>query len=112
MATVTKPRKVKLDSIDLRILRELQALGRIPFTELAPRVGLTTSPCLERVRRLERAGVIRGYRAILEPRALDAGLLVFVELSLTYTSPMLPGWFSRGPACLFYRGAQRRLNER
>ena len=95
MATVAKARKVKLDSIDRRILRELQAEGRLPFTELAPRVGLTPSPCLERVRRLERAGVIRGYRAILEPRALDAGLLVFVELSLTYTSPDIFAEFKR-----------------
>ena len=86
-ASSPKPRKIKLDSIDRRILKELQADGRLSFTELAPKVGLSTSPCLERVRRLERAGVIRGYRAVVEPRALDAGLLVFVELSLTYTSP-------------------------
>ncbi len=85
MATAAKPRKVKLDSIDRRILKELQADGRLSFTELAPRVGLTTSPCLERVRRLERAGVIRGYRAVVEPRALDAGLLVFVELRARLT---------------------------
>lgn len=79
-------RKLKLDSIDLRILKELQADGRISFTELAPKVGLTTSPCLERVRRLERAGVIKGYGATLDPHAVDAGLLVFIELSLTYSS--------------------------
>lgn len=79
-------RKLKLDLIDLRILKELQADGRISFTELAPKVGLTTSPCLERVRRLERAGVIKGYGATLDPHAVDAGLLVFIELSLTYSS--------------------------
>ena len=94
-ASRAKPRKVKLDSIDLRIVRELQADGRISFTDLAPKVGLTTSPCLERVRRLERAGVIKGYTAILEPRALDAGLLVFIELSLTYTSPDIFQEFKR-----------------
>lgn len=80
-------RKLKLDSIDLRILKELQADGRLSFTDLAPKVGLTTSPCLERVRRLERAGVIKGYAATIEPQAVDAGLLVFIELSLTYSSP-------------------------
>ncbi|HEX6016431.1 MAG TPA: AsnC family transcriptional regulator, partial [Geminicoccaceae bacterium] len=66
-----KLRNLKLDSIDRRILKELQVDGRISFTELAPKVGLTTSPCLERVRRLERAGVIKGYAATLDPRALD-----------------------------------------
>ena len=82
-----KLRNLKLDSIDRRILKELQGDGRISFTELAPKVGLTTSPCLERVRRLERAGVIKGYTATLDPWALDAGVLVFVELSLTYITP-------------------------
>ena len=86
MAAAAKPRRIKLDSIDRRILRELQLDGRISFTDLAPKVGLTTSPCLERVRRLEAAGIIKGYTAIIDPRPVDAGLLIFVELSLTYTS--------------------------
>jgi Lrp/AsnC family leucine-responsive transcriptional regulator len=93
--TRANPRKIKLDSIDLRIARELQADGRMSFTDLAPKVGLTISPCLERVRRLERAGVIKGYTATLDPRALDAGLLVFIELSLTYTSPDIFAEFKR-----------------
>jgi Lrp/AsnC family leucine-responsive transcriptional regulator len=93
--SAAKPRKIKLDSIDLRIARELQADGRLSFTDLAPRVGLTTSPCLERVRRLERAGIIKGYTAVLEPRSLGAGLLVFIELSLTYTSPEIFQDFKR-----------------
>ncbi len=88
-------RKLKLDSIDLRILKELQADGRLSFTDLAPKVGLTISPCLERVRRLERAGVIKGYGAVLDPRAVDAGLLVFIELSLTYSSPDIFAEFKR-----------------
>ena len=49
-----------LDKIDRRILRELQQDGRVTFSELAKRVGLSTSPCLERVRRMEREGVIAG----------------------------------------------------
>lgn len=88
-------RKLKLDSIDLRILKELQADGRMSFTDLAPKVGLTTSPCLERVRRLERAGVIKGYAATLDPHAVDAGLLVFIELSLTYSSGEIFADFKR-----------------
>ncbi|MDX6751022.1 Lrp/AsnC ligand binding domain-containing protein [Geminicoccaceae bacterium 1502E] len=95
MARSAKYRNIKLDSIDLKILRELQADGRMSFTELAPRVGLTTSPCLERVRRLEQAGVIRGYRADLDPHQLEGSLLVFVELSLTYTSPDIFAEFKR-----------------
>ena len=92
---MAKPLRLKLDSIDLRILKELQADGRLSFTDLAPKVGLTTSPCLERVRRLERAGVIKGYTARIEPRAVEAGLLVFIELSLTYSSPDIFADFKR-----------------
>ena len=93
--TSANPRILKLDSIDRRILKELQADGRMSFTDLAPKVGLTTSPCLERVRRLERAGVIKGYTAVIEPRAVGTGLLVFIELSLTYTSPEIFAEFKR-----------------
>ena len=95
-----KLRNLKLDLIDRRILRELQADGRMSYTDLAPKVGLTTSPCLERVRRLERGGVIKGYTAVIEPRAVDTGLLVFVELSLTYTSPEIFADFKRAIARL------------
>ena len=98
--STAKLRNLKLDSIDRRILRELQADGRVSYTDLAPKVGLTTSPCLERVRRLERAGVIKGYTAVIEPRALGTGLLVFVELSLTYTSPEIFADFKRAIARL------------
>ncbi|MBO9716486.1 MAG: winged helix-turn-helix transcriptional regulator, partial [Pseudoxanthomonas sp.] len=75
-----------LDRIDRHILRILQQEGRISFTELGERVGLSTTPCTERVRRLERDGVIEGYYARLNPQALKAGLLVFVEISLSYKS--------------------------
>ncbi|MEH6627897.1 MAG: leucine-responsive transcriptional regulator Lrp [Motiliproteus sp.] len=74
----------ELDRIDRNILRKLQQNGRMSYVELASEVGLSTTPCLERVRRLEKDGVIKGYTAILEPKYLDAGLLVFVEISLTY----------------------------
>ncbi|MCL6414337.1 leucine-responsive transcriptional regulator Lrp [Aestuariirhabdus sp. Z084] len=72
----------KLDRIDRNILRELQADGRISYVDLATKVGLSTTPCMERVKRLERAGVIEGYAAKLNPQVLEAGLLVFVEISL------------------------------
>ncbi|KAG0753536.1 hypothetical protein G6F24_012939 [Rhizopus arrhizus] len=66
--------------------RILQAEGRISFTELGERVGLSTTPCTERVRRLEREAVITGYHAHLDPAAVKASLLVFVEISLAYKS--------------------------
>lgn len=75
-----------LDRIDHRILDILQRQGRMSMTELAPQVGLSTSPCGERVRRLERAGVITGYHARVDPRALGRTLLVFVEIRLTSKS--------------------------
>ncbi len=75
-----------LDKIDRKILRILQAEGRISFTELGERVGLSTTPCTDRVRRLEREAVITGYHAHLDPAALKASLLVFVEISLAYKS--------------------------
>ena len=75
-----------LDKIDRKILRILQAEGRISFTELGERVGLSTTPCTDRVRRLEREAVITGYHAHLDPAAVKASLLVFVEISLAYKS--------------------------
>lgn len=81
MATPSKARR-DLDRIDRSILRVLQQDGRISFTELGERVNLSTTPCTERVRRLEREGVILGYHARLNPQQLRASLLVFVEISL------------------------------
>ncbi len=82
-------RKTKLtdiDRIDRKILDILQAEGRISNTELAQRVGLSMSPCSERVRRLERSGVITGYHARLDAEALGRPLLVFVEITLSAKS--------------------------
>ena len=76
----------RLDRIDRRILSQLQNDGRLSYVELANKVGLSTSPCLERVKRLERDGFITGYSARLAAEKLQAGLLVFVEISLNYTS--------------------------
>lgn len=76
-----------LDRTDRMILERLQENGRISNAALARKVNLTATPCLERVRRLERDGYIRGYTALLEPSLVDAGLLVFVEINLLRTSP-------------------------
>ncbi len=75
-----------LDRIDRNILVELQNDGRLSNVELSKRVGLSPTPCLERVRRLEKLGYILGYSAKLNPKKLGASLLVFVEISLNKAS--------------------------
>lgn len=75
-----------LNRIDRNILRKLQQDGRLSYAELARRVGLTTTPCMERVRRLERDGVITGFSALVNPGAVGAALLVFVQIRLSRTS--------------------------
>jgi Lrp/AsnC family transcriptional regulator, leucine-responsive regulatory protein len=74
-----------LDEIDRRILRELQRDGRISNQTLSERVNLSPTPCLARVRRLERDGFITGYAAFVDPKKLDAALMVFVEVVLDRT---------------------------
>ena len=76
----------ELDRIDLKILSVLQADARIAITELAEKVGLSVTPCGERVKNLEKEGVITGYHARLNPQAMGLGLLVFVELKLSTKS--------------------------
>lgn len=71
-----------MDAIDRRILAELQADSRLTNVELAGRVGLSPSPCLARVRALEKAGVIRRYVALVEPAALGLGVHVFIQVTL------------------------------
>lgn len=74
--------KLDLDAIDRRILAALQADGRLSNADLADRVGLSPSPCLRRVRRLEQAGLIGGYRAELARDAVGLGLTVFVGVKI------------------------------
>lgn len=78
--------KKSLDQIDRRILKELQHHGRMSIVDLAERINLTKTPCAERVRRLERDGVIAGYRAELDPQKLDAGFVMVVMVTLNQTS--------------------------
>lgn len=77
----------KLDLIDQKILSRLQADGRTSNVDLAEEVGLSPTPCLERVRRLERDGFIEEYVALLNPEKLDASLIAFIEVSLDRTTP-------------------------
>ncbi|RDU97044.1 Lrp/AsnC ligand binding domain-containing protein [Trinickia dinghuensis] len=72
----------KLDKLDRKILKVLQEDGRIAMKDLAERVGLTVTPCIERVKRMERDQVITGYYARVDPAQLGAALLVFVEITL------------------------------
>jgi Lrp/AsnC family transcriptional regulator, leucine-responsive regulatory protein len=74
-----------LDRFDQAILRVLSADGRITFTELASRIGLTKTPCQARVRRLEKLGYIRGYRAVIDPAMMGKRHVAFVQVSLDDT---------------------------
>ena len=77
------------DRTDLKILDLLQRHGRMSMTELGEQVGLSTSPCSERVKRLERQGLITGYHARVDPVALGKPLLVFMEITLSQKSPQI-----------------------
>jgi Lrp/AsnC family leucine-responsive transcriptional regulator len=73
----------EMDAIDAKILRELEADGRISNLQLAGRVGLSPSACLRRVQALEAAGVVKGYRAVLDRAHLGTGLTIFVMVGLS-----------------------------
>lgn len=76
------PPAPELDRTDRRILAILQEQGRLPVADIAPRVALSAAPCLRRMRRLEEAGVIARYAAILDPRKLGLGLTAHLEVQL------------------------------
>ena len=76
-------RSARLDQTDWRILRELQADGRITNVELARKVGISAPPCLRRVRALEEAGFIKGYRALLDEKLLGYEVTVFAMVHLS-----------------------------
>jgi len=73
----------RLDAIDRKILSELQADGRITNVELARRVGISAPPCLRRVRALEEAGYVKGYRALLDEKLLGYEVVVFAFVHLS-----------------------------
>src|SRR6185312_4438527 len=74
--------KPYLDAIDGRIVAELQSDGRLSNVELADRVGLSPSPCLRRIKRLETSGLIEGYRATLKREFVGLGFSVFLSVKL------------------------------
>ncbi len=76
-------RRVKLDKIDRKILRDLQENGRMPNVELSRRAGISAPPCLRRLRALEEAGFIRGYHADISAEGLGFGVTVFAHVGLT-----------------------------
>jgi Lrp/AsnC family leucine-responsive transcriptional regulator len=82
LATLSEQYSANVDDVDRSILATLEKHGRISNDELAARVGLTPSPCLRRVRRLEQTGVIRGYQALVDPAAVGRGLRVFAGVRL------------------------------
>jgi len=79
--------KIKpLDRIDMTILKTLQADGRITNVELAQKVNLSASPCLDRVKRLETEGYIKRYGAFLDANKLDYGMTAFIQVTLNRTT--------------------------
>lgn len=78
---------MSLDGYDRRILEALQEDGRLSNQDLADLIGLSPSPCLRRVRRLEEAGLIAAYRAVLNARALGLNLMAFIQISMDRHTP-------------------------
>ncbi|MDE2342712.1 MAG: Lrp/AsnC family transcriptional regulator [Betaproteobacteria bacterium] len=76
-----------IDRLDQRILEVLQHEGRLSNQDLADRVGLSPSPCLRRVRALEESGVITGYRAQVDPKALGLSLMALIHISMDQHTP-------------------------
>ncbi|MDO6512578.1 MULTISPECIES: Lrp/AsnC ligand binding domain-containing protein [Neptuniibacter] len=99
---MTNNKKRALDRLDISILRTLQSDGRISYVDLAEKVGLSSTPCIERVKRLEKEGYIEGYYARLNPQLLDYNMLVFVEISLSYQTPDAFRMFNRAVSDLPY----------
>src|SRR5689334_21443633 len=85
-----------MDEVDRAILGVLEHDGRISNAELAARVGLSPSPCLRRVQRLEQNGVIRGYRALIDPAAVGRGLRVLAGVRLVRHARADVAAFERG----------------
>ncbi len=87
--------EVALDRTDLQLIAELQRGGRLTNAELAERVHLSASACLRRVQRLEREGVIAGYRAEVDPQRLGLSLQAFVRVQLTHHDAAAVAAFAR-----------------
>ncbi len=88
----------KMDDIDQKILRELSRDGRMSNLDLAGRIGLSPSACLRRVQDLERRGVIKGYRAVLNPAAMGVGFVAYVTVGLNTHTKAAQEAFERAVA--------------
>lgn len=78
---------IDIDKFDRQILRLLQADGRMSNQDLADAIGLSPSPCLRRVRALEEAGIIIGYRALVDAKALGLALMALIHISMDQHTP-------------------------
>lgn len=83
------------DAIDRKILQELKSDGRISNVQLAKRVGLSSSACLRRVHELEQVGVIKGYRAVLDPQRIGRGFIAYVTVGLSLHTKAAQEGFER-----------------
>ena len=88
----------KIDAINARILRELSRDGRLSNLDLADLVGLSPSACLRRVQELERTGVIKGYRAVLDGAKMGVGFVAYVTVALNSHTKASQEAFERGVA--------------
>ena len=79
-------KRIKLDKIDRRILKNLQDDGRMSNVKLAQEAGISPPPCLRRVRALEEAGYITGYYASIDPSVLGFGVVIFAEVKLDHNA--------------------------
>ena len=101
-----------VDATDRQIIAELEADGRITVTALAERVNLSVAPCHRRLRALEDSGVIRGYRAVIEPAALGLGFEVIVHITMDREDSATIAEFDRGLAAIAeIRQAERLFGE-
>ncbi len=84
-----KLKVINLDEVDHKILSILQKEGRLPIVELAKRIHLTTTPCSDRVKRLECEGLINHYSAVISPEKLGLNLIIFIHVRLDQNSMMV-----------------------
>jgi len=87
LKNTTKGNYMEIDRFDRQILQALQADGRISNQDLADRIGLSASPCLRRVRALEEAGIVTGYRALINAKALGYTLMALIYISMDKHTP-------------------------
>jgi Lrp/AsnC family leucine-responsive transcriptional regulator len=98
---------IQLDSVDRRLLALLGADARLSYRQLGEAVGLSTAAAFQRVRKLEEAGIVRGYHAEVSPEALGRGVVAFLFLEATggddVTERLVAGWRSSGDAAECHR---------